>query len=240
MPVEWRAMARKRIIIVEDERDMADLVAMRLKREHYAVEVAYDGKDGLDRVRRGPPDLVLLDIMLPGMSGTEVLRELRSDPRTSSVPVVMMTARTEDTDVVVGLELGADDYVTKPFSMSVLVARIAAVLRRSKAAPAGEGVLTVGPIHVDQECHRVEVNGESVALTPTEFRLLVAIVAARGRVLSRNQLIDQAVGIDVIVTDRTIDVHMASLRKKLGDAKKHIGTVRGIGYRLVNEDDEET
>jgi two-component system phosphate regulon response regulator PhoB len=231
-------MARKRIILIEDERDMAELVAMRLKREHYEVETAHDGREGLDRIRRQPPDLVLLDIMLPGMSGTEVLRELRNDPRTASLPVVMMTARTEDGDVVAGLQLGADDYVTKPFSMSVLVARVAAVLRRSEAPPLGKGLITVGSIQVDQEQHRVEVAGQVVTLTPTEFRLLVAILAARGRVLSRNQLIDQALGPDAVVTDRTIDVHLAGLRKKLGEAKGYIGTVRGVGYRLAAEGDE--
>ena len=231
-------MAGKKILIVEDERDMAELVAMRLQREHHDVTVAYDGREGLDRVRCDPPDLVLLDIMLPGMSGTDVLRELRSDPRTASVPVIMLTARTEDVDVVVGLQLGADDYVTKPFSMSVLLARIAAVLRRSNGGPVGKGVLTAGPIRVDQERHYVEVDGHAVALTPTEFRLLVAMVAAKGRVLNRNQLIDQALGMDAVVTDRTIDVHMAGLRRKLGDARKRIGTVRGVGYRLLTENHE--
>jgi len=231
-------MAKKKILIIEDERDMAELVALRLKREHYETAVAYDGREGLDKVRCAPPDLVLLDIMLPGMSGTEVLRELRDDPRTASVPVVMLTARSEDVDVVVGLQLGADDYVTKPFSMAVLLARISAVLRRSEGPLVGTGVLSAGPILIDQDRHRVEVDGQSAALTPTEFRLLVAIVAAKGRVLNRNQLIDQALGMDAVVTDRTIDVHLAGLRKKLGKAKRFIGTVRGVGYRLVNEEDE--
>ena len=200
-------MARKRIILVEDERDMADLVARRLQREHYDVEVAHDGVSGLDKIRCRRPDLVLL------------------------------TARTEDADVVVGLELGADDYVTKPFSMSVLLARVAAVLRRSDGPIVGKGMLTAGPLRIDQEQHRVEVKGQPVALTATEFRLLVAIAAARGRVLSRDQLIDQALGTDAVVTDRTIDVHMASLRKKLGAARELLGTVRGVGYRLAREAD---
>ena len=229
-------MAKKRIMIVEDERDMADLVAMRLKREFYEVEVVHDGREALDRIRCNPPDLVLLDIMLPGLSGTEVLRAMRDDPRTSAVPVVMLTARTEDADVVVGLQLGADDYVTKPFSMSVLIARISAVLRRNESKAAGKEVLSVGPILIDPERHRVRVDGEAVDLTATEFRLLVAVVAARGRVLNRNQLIDQALGMDTVVTDRTIDVHMAGLRRKLGKARDCIATVRGVGYRL--KDDE--
>jgi two-component system phosphate regulon response regulator PhoB len=230
-------MAKKRIIIVEDERDMADLVAMRLKREHFEVEVAYDGRDGLDRIRCNVPDLVLLDIMLPGMSGTEVLRALRDDPRTSSLPVVMLTARTEDSDIVVGLQLGADDYVTKPFSMSILLARLSAVLRRSDHSQTGKESMSIGPIHVDPQRHRVEVAGEAIDLTPTEFRLLVAVIAARGRVLNRNQLIDQALGMDAVVTDRTIDVHMAGLRRKLGKARRLIATVRGVGYRLNDEND---
>jgi DNA-binding response OmpR family regulator len=233
-------MARKRIIIVEDERDMADLVATRLKREHYEVEVAYDGREGLDRIRCNVPDLVLLDIMLPGMAGTEVLKEIRADPRTSNVPAVMLTARGDETDIVVGLQLGADDYVSKPFSMSVLLARVAAVLRRSDGAPAGEGLLVAGPIRVDQERHRVEVDGRAVSLTPTEFRLLVAILAARGRVLTRDRLIDQALGMDAVVTDRTIDVHVTGLRRKLGEARHYVQTVRGVGYRLAVPEDEET
>jgi len=233
-------MARKKIVLVEDERDMAELVALRLQREHFDVEVAYDGAHGLDRIRCRPPDLVLLDIMLPGMSGTDVLREIRSDPRTSTVPVIMLTARSEDVDVVVGLQLGADDYVTKPFSMSVLLARVTAVLRRVEGPPAGTGVLKAGPILVDQDRHRASVDGRAIALTPTEFRLLVAILAAKGRVLARDQLIDQALGMDAVVTDRTIDVHMAALRKKLGEAKNRIRTVRGVGYQLGSEDDEES
>ena len=149
----------------------------------------------------------------------------------------MLTARAEDADVVVGLQLGADDYVTKPFSMSVLIARVSAVLRRGEARPAGKEALSVGPILIDPERHRVEVGGEPIELTPTEFRLLVAVVAARGRVLNRNQLIDQALGMDAVVTDRTIDVHMAGLRRKLGKARDCIATVRGIGYRLIDERD---
>jgi len=231
-------MARKTVLIVEDERDMAELVAMRLKREGYVVDVAHDGVEGLRKVRSGPPDLVLLDLMLPGMSGTELAAEVRADPRTADVPIIMLTAKTAESDVVVGLHVGADDYVTKPFSMSVLVARVAAVLRRAAASAAGSGVLSVGPIRIDRDRHRVEVDGRAVALTLTEFRLLAAIAAGRGRVLTRNQLIDRALGPDVVVTDRTIDVHLTALRRKLGKARKYIQTVRGIGYRLACENDE--
>ncbi len=217
---------------------MADLVSMRLKREGYLVEVAYDGQEGLEKVRSKPPDLAIVDIMLPRLSGTDLVTEMRQDPRTAGVPIIMMTAKGEDSDVVVGLQLGADDYVTKPFSMSVLVARMGAVLRRAAAMNGGKGPLTCGPVTIDPDRHVVEVNGETVSLTLTEFRLLVALVAARGRVLSRNQLIDQAMGINAIVTDRTIDVHLTALRRKLGDARACIQTVRGVGYRMTAEDAE--
>ncbi len=233
------AMSSKRIVIVEDERDMAELVALRLKREHYEVEVAHDGLTGLRKIRSNPPDLALVDIMLPAMSGTDLLKELRGDPRTGGVPVILLTARSEESDVVVGLHLGADDYVTKPFSMSVLLARVAAVLRRSEGSPAGEkGLLEAGPIRVNQDTHHVFVDDRPVRLTLTEFRLLVAIIGARGRVLSRDQLIDRVIGYDAVVTDRTIDVHLTALRRKLGPARKFIQTVRGVGYRLALEENE--
>ncbi len=232
-------MGRKRIILVEDEPDMAELVALRLKREHYDVEVAHDGQEGLKRIRANPPDLVLLDLMLPRLSGTELAAKLRAEARTARVPIIMLTARSEESDVVLGLHIGADDYVTKPFSMSVLMARVSAVLRRSEPAEAGEQeILTAGPIRIDNQRHLVEVGGRPAALTLTEFRLLRAIVAARGRVLTRNQLIDKALGADAVVTDRTIDVHVTGLRRKLGEARRYIQTVRGVGYRLAGDDDE--
>ncbi len=238
-------MSKKRILLVEDERDMAELVAMRLKREGYLVDLAYDGKEGLEKVRADPPDLAILDLMLPRMSGTDLANEIRHDPRTTNLPIIMLTAKSEESDVVVGLQLGADDYVTKPFSMSVLVARVAAVLRRCAALDAaGAGPLKVGPLAIDRERHQVEVDGKVVSLTLTEFRILLALAAARGRVLTRNQLIDQAMGINAVVTDRTIDVHLTALRRKLGDARDMIETVRGVGYRLTTEstleDDDDT
>jgi len=237
-------MSKKRIVIVEDEQDMADLVAMRLRREGYVVEIAYDGQDGLKTIRAAPPDMAIIDVMLPRLSGTDLVTEMRQDPRTAAVPIVMMTAKGEESDVVVGLQLGADDYVTKPFSMSVLVARVGAVLRRTAVtAESGKGLLKVGPISIDSARHVVEVGGEPVPLTLTEFRLLVALVAARGRVLTRSQLIDQAMGINAIVTDRTIDVHLTALRRKLGGARSCIETVRGVGYRIAldgAESDETT
>ena len=232
-------MSKKRIVIVEDEKDMADLVARRLTREGYAVETASDGSAGLDKVRSRLPDLALVDIMLPRMSGLDLLSELRKEPRTSNIPVVIMTARGEESDVVVGLTLGADDYVVKPFSLSVLVARVAAVLRRAAAETPDKGVLKIGPISIDTDRHIVKVEGWIVALTLTEFRLLVALASARGRVLTRNQLIDRAMGVNTVVTDRTIDVHLTSLRKKLGEARDYLHTVRGIGYRLLSEEEQD-
>jgi DNA-binding response OmpR family regulator len=233
-------MEGKRIVIVEDEQDMAELVAMRLKRENYDVDVALNGRDGLAKVRADATDLVILDLMLPKMSGTEVCRQLRSDPQTAQIPIIMLTAKSEESDIVLGLHMGADDYVTKPFSMSVLMARVSALLRRS-GQPSEEqaDVLKAGPLAIDRQRHQVEVAGEPVQLTLTEFRLLTAIVQAKGRVLTRNQLIDQALGVNAVVTDRTIDVHLAALRRKLGDARTLIRTVRGIGYRLASEEEQQ-
>jgi two-component system phosphate regulon response regulator PhoB len=232
-------MAKKNIIVIEDEHDMAELIAMRLRKEGYAVGVAHDGAEGLRLVQAEMPNLILLDLMLPGMSGTDVAQQLHNDPRTSDIPVIMVTAKGEESDEVVGLHLGADDYITKPFSMSVLVARVAAVLRRSGQPTANnKRSIKIGPIQIDQDRHQAEVEGEPVNLTLTEFRLLSALAAARGRVLTRNQLIDQAIGMDAVVTDRTIDVHLTSLRRKLGNARKILKTVRGVGYRMTVESDE--
>ena len=215
---------------------MADLVAMQLERENYHVTVRYDGGGGLETLRRDKPELVLLDIMLPGISGTDILRQIRSDPAVAEVAVIMLTARGTESDIVVGLHLGADDYVTKPFSMSVLSARIAAVLRRRRQAGPDGGVITAGPVRINRQTHTVEVEGETLTLTLTEFRLLAALAGASGRVLTRDQLIDRAIGSDAVVTDRTIDVHLAALRKKLGAARSYIRTVRGVGYRFSQDE----
>ena len=234
-----RSMSKKRITIVEDEPDMAKLIAMRLRSEQYAVNVIHDGAEALEKIRSSPPDLILMDLMLPGMPGTEVTMKLRSDPRTSNVPIIMLTAKSAESDIIVGLHVGADDYMTKPFSMSVLVARISAVLRRARdAKSASTRIIQAGPIRINVDRHMVEVGGKATALTLTEFRLLVAIASAKGNVLDRNRLIDRAMGMDAVVTDRTIDVHITSLRHKLGKARKYIQTVRGLGYRLADENDK--
>ena len=227
---------KRRVLVVDDEKDLVDLISYNLGRGGYEVLTAYDGKDALEIAQREVPDLVVLDLMLPGLDGTEVARRLKSDARTASVPIVMLTAKGEETDVVVGLTIGADDYVTKPFSMKILLARINTVLRRGETAESGTGaeggVLRAGPLVIDMSKHEVTVNGEAVRLTLTEFKLLSALVAARGRVLTRDQLMDKAMGTDVFVTDRAIDVHVTAIRKKLGAANYLVHTVRGVGYRL--------
>ncbi|MCY2930146.1 MAG: response regulator transcription factor [Planctomycetota bacterium] len=234
-------MSKKRIVLVEDERDMADLVAVRLRREGYKVEVAHDGIDALALVQsEPPPDLVVLDIMLPGMPGTEIAAKLRDDPRTVGVPIIMLTAKSEESDIVVGLKFGADDYVTKPFSMAVLTARVDALLRRTATPSTPEKAFRqAGPLRIDHQRYSVELDGKPLTLTLTEFRLLAALVAAKGRVLSRNQLMDQAIGLDVIVSDRNIDVHVTMLRRKLGKARDVIETVRGVGYRFAADTGEQ-
>lgn len=232
----------KKVLVVDDERDLLDLITYNLNRQGYDVVTAANGAEALEAAANEKPDLILLDLMLPSIDGTEVARRLKADPRTAGVPLIMLTAKGEETDVVVGLALGADDYITKPFSMKILLARIGVVLRRGEPAPVStESVmLRAGPLSIDSSKHEAFVNGEPLKLTLTEFKLLMALVQARGRVLSRNQLMDKAMGQDVFVTDRAIDVHVTAIRKKLRDASWLIRTVRGVGYR-VNEsggDDE--
>jgi DNA-binding response OmpR family regulator len=227
---------KRRVLVVDDEKDLVDLISYNLARGGYEVLTAYDGKDALETAQREVPDLVVLDLMLPGLDGTEVARRLKADSRTAGIPIVMLTAKGEETDVVVGLTIGADDYVTKPFSMKILLARINTVMRRGEGAEAGAGgeggVLRAGPLVIDMSKHEVTVDGEPVRLTLTEFKLLSALVAARGRVLTRDQLMDKAMGTDVFVTDRAIDVHVTAIRRKLGAANYLVHTVRGVGYRL--------
>src|SRR4051812_4394115 len=227
--------AKKRVLVVDDERDIAETIVYNLGRNGYEGLVAHNGTDALEIAQRERPDLVVLDLMLPGIDGTEVARRLKADVRTSDIPIVMLTAKGEETDVVVGLTIGADDYVTKPFSMKVLLARIGTVLRRLDQAgeqPSDSAMLKAGPLTIDTSRHEVVVNGEPVKLTLTEFKLLASLVSARGRVLTRDQLMDKAMGTDVFVTDRAIDVHVTAIRKKLGSANWLVHTVRGVGYRL--------
>ncbi len=227
---------RKRVLVVDDEKDIVDLIRFNLERNGYDVLTAGDGITALELAAKEIPDLIVLDLMLPGVNGTEVARRLKADPATANVPIVMLTAKSEETDVIVGLTLGAEDYVTKPFSIKILLARLNTVLRRSEApvlSPNGDGaILRAGPLAIDTSKHEVTVEGQSVKLTLTEFKLITALVTARGRVLSRDQLMDKAMGAEVFVTDRAIDVHVTAIRKKLGSASYLIHTVRGVGYRL--------
>jgi len=220
----------KSILVVEDENDLADLLCYHLEREGYVCRRARDGQAAVAEAHRTPPDLILLDRMLPRLSGDEVATQLKRDPRTAGVPIIMLTAKVEDTDELVGFALGADDYVRKPFSMKLLLARIAAVLRREEDVRVEREVLSIGPVVLDRLRHEATVDGEPIRLTATEFRVVATLMSANGRVLDRAQLIDAVLGHGVAVTNRTIDVHVASLRKKLGAAAGCIQTVRGVGY----------
>lgn len=230
---------QKRVLVVEDERDLNELITFNLQRSGFEVISAFNGNDAVDKARLQMPDMIVLDIMLPGIDGTEVTRQLKADVKTAHIPIIMLTARSEETDVVVGLKLGADDYVTKPFSMKILAARLESLSRRidQNIAPEAAATLKAGPLEMDLSRHEATVNGQGVKLTLTEFKLLSALVQARGRVLSRDQLMDKAMGSDVFVTDRAIDVHVTSIRRKLGDAAALVHTVRGVGYRLLDENE---
>lgn len=234
------AQKRKTVLVVDDEKDLVDLVGYNLQRSGYNVLTASSGTEALDLARTHKPDLLVLDLMLPGLEGTEVARRLKADPGTSSIPIVMLTAKGEETDVVVGLTLGAEDYVTKPFSMKILLARLNNVMRRSEANGAipDNTIVKLGPLTIDTSKHEVVIGSEVVKLTLTEFKLLTALASARGRVLTRDQLMDKAMGADVFVTDRAIDVHVTAIRKKLGNNSWLVHTVRGVGYRLQESPDE--
>jgi two-component system alkaline phosphatase synthesis response regulator PhoP len=240
-PTEPDRKGKQTILVVDDEKDLVDLIAYNLQRNGYNVVTAQSGDAALDIASRELPTLILLDLMLPGMSGTEVARKLKADARTTHIPIIMLTAKSEETDVVVGLTLGADDYVTKPFSMKILLARLTTVLRRREttAVATEGGSLKAGPLLIDASKHEVSIEGEPIKLTLTEFKLLISLVAARGRVLTRDQLMDKAMGTDVFVTDRAIDVHITAIRKKLGTSSWLIRTVRGVGYSLQESADEQ-
>ncbi|MEO1279299.1 MAG: response regulator transcription factor [Planctomycetota bacterium] len=227
---------KKLVLIVEDERDLAELLEYNLKGNGYRTAVAHTGPDGLSKARSLAPDLVLLDLMLPDLPGTEVARQIRADANVAHVPIIMLTAKADEVDQVVGLTVGADDYVTKPFSIKVLMARVEAVFRRSgRSSTDGDRVLRLGGVALDLETHEATLEGEATPFTLTEFRLLSALIEADGKVLSRSALMNHAMGPGVTVTERTIDVHITSIRRKMGDWGKHIKTVRGVGYRAVQE-----
>jgi two-component system alkaline phosphatase synthesis response regulator PhoP len=225
-------MMDRKVLIIEDEPDFVELVRYNLEAEGFTVIDARNGEAGLALARQQMPDLIVLDLLLPGFDGLEVCRRLRADPATKQIRVIMLTAKASETDRIVGLEIGADDYVTKPFSPRELVARVKAHLRRAGEPPEpSEGILRNGLLTIDEERHEVMYEGKVIPLTAAEFRILRMLARSAGRVFSRNEIIDETMGSQVAVTDRTIDVHMASIRKKLGPGGNRIETVRGFGYK---------
>jgi phosphate regulon transcriptional regulator PhoB len=225
----------KLIYIVEDERDIADLVEHYLKKDGFRSEAISDGQKALERIRRQPPDLLVLDLMLPGMDGLELCRILRSEPATKRLPIIMLTARAEETDKIVGLEMGADDYLTKPFSPKELMARIRAVFRRNQPPEEAKAVLNYGKITLDGERHLVSVSKKEVELTAKEFGLLEYLLKRPGRVLSREQILNAVWGQDYYGGNRTVDVHIRHLRKKIPLLDAAILTVKSFGYKLKEE-----
>ncbi|MBI3829522.1 MAG: response regulator [Planctomycetes bacterium] len=226
-------MSKEHILVVEDEDDIQELVRYNLAKEGYRVTCVASGEDGLQFARSSRPDLILLDLMLPGTDGLEVCKRLKTGTDTRAVPIIMLTAKGEESDVVAGLEVGASDYVTKPFSPKVLLARIRAVLRRNEN-PEGddEQVVRINDLVIHPGRHEVTLKGKPVELTYTEFRLLHLLARRPGWVFTRYQIVDAVKGDDHAVTDRSVDVHIVSLRRKLGSIGKHIETVRGVGYRF--------
>ena len=224
--------ASERILVVDDEPDIVALVAYHLAKAGYRVATAANGLDALAVARRERPALLVLDLMLPGMSGFDVLSELRADASTRDVAVLMLTARKEEPDRIQGLSLGADDYLTKPFSPQELVLRVGAILRRVGASLAPSDVLTVGAIDIDRGAHKVSVDGEEIELTPTEFKLLLTLAERRGRVQARAHLLETVWEAAPDIQTRTVDMHIQRLRTKLGVAGDLVETVRGFGYRL--------
>jgi len=221
-------------VVVEDERDVADLIRHTLERESYQVRHFADGALAFASIERDPPDVVVLDLMLPSIDGFEVCKRIRANPRTAQIPILMLTARSEDIDQVAGLEVGADDYITKPFSPRVLVARVRSILRRGAHADTQAEFIKIGPIQMDTGRHEVRVDGERITLTITEFKILRFLATRPGRVRTRFEIVEEVSG-DVDVLERTVDAHVTSMRRKLGAAGEFVETVRGVGYRLREE-----
>jgi two-component system alkaline phosphatase synthesis response regulator PhoP len=231
-------MARGHIFVVDDEPDILELVRYNLAQDGYDVTCVLSGEEALVQVRSCLPDLVVLDLMLPGVDGLEVCKALKQDTRTAGIPILMLTARSEEADVVAGLELGADDYLTKPFSPRVLLARIKAVLRRPRMAPVAENpVISRDELVIRPGRHEVLVCGEPIQLTPMEFRILCLLAQHPGWVFTRHQILDTAQGEDTSVTTRSVDVHIVSLRRKLGPCGAVIETIRGVGYRFRDKEE---
>jgi len=222
----------QKILVVEDEKDLAELITFNLEREGYQTTLAYDGVAGLDAAGRVRPDLIILDLMLPGLLGTEVCKMLKGSGKTAGIPVLMLTAKGEEIDKVVGFEVGAEDYVVKPFSTRELLLRVKALLRRVAMSSTPDAVIKVGPVTIDSERHLVSVNGSEVAFTMTEFKLLLTLVQRLGRLQSREVLLRDVWGYNFVEDTRTVDTHITRLRTKMGEAGEMIKTVRGFGYKM--------
>jgi two-component system, OmpR family, alkaline phosphatase synthesis response regulator PhoP len=226
-------MAKQKILVVDDEEDILELLRFNLTKEGFAVVCAASGEEALKFARAEKPDLILLDLLLPGIDGLEVAKRLKNDPSTNEIPLIMVTAKGEEADIVTGLEVGAEDYITKPFSRKVLIARVRAVLRRKAAGPADDQeVVTVHDLTIHRGRREVLANGKPVLLTFTEFGILSFLARRPGWVFTRSQIVDAVKGDEYFVTDRAVDVQIVGLRKKLGSAAKVIETVRGVGYRF--------
>lgn len=221
------------ILVIEDEQSIADVVTYNLRKEGFSVQWERDGRGGLARAQTLLPDLVILDLMLPGIDGLQICRILKSEPKTRTIPVMMLTARGAETDEIVGFNMGADDYVTKPFRVQPLIHRVRALLRRVETAESGKTVLSMHGIEIDRANHVASFNGQLIELTPTEFRMLWTLMSQPGRPFSRNELMETSRGEDANSLERTIDVHVRSLRKKMDALADLIETVRGVGYRFV-------
>ena len=229
-------MTRTQIVVVEDEPDIVEVISYNLKREGYQVASADRGDEGLKLVRSQSPSLVILDLMLPGMDGLAVCQQLKADPITRDIPIIMVSAKGEESDIVIGLGMGADDYLAKPFSPRELLARVKAVLRRGPVREEQQKErVVVRDMLLDIARHEVRVSGELLRLTATEFRILFQLASQPGRAFTREQLLNRVVGKGVVIVDRNIDVHIRSIRKKLGDHGEMIQTIRGVGYRFVDD-----
>jgi len=225
-------MAAEKIVIVEDEQDILELLQFNLEQEGYKTTLIDEGDEALATIVDVGPDLVILDIMLPGMAGTDICRALKQNEETKHIPIIMLTAKSEEIDRVVGFELGADDYVTKPFSPRELILRIKAILKRTRAAAEPADIIAINGLKIDKMKHLVTLDGRPIDLTVTEFNLLLTLASRRGRVQTRDMLLQTAWGYDYAGFTRTVDTHMRRLRTKLGDWGTHIETVRGVGYRI--------
>lgn len=228
-------MHKNKILLIEDEEDIAALIKLQAEMSGFKLLVEVDGVNGLRATKREKPDLIVLDLMLPGMNGLDVCRKIKGDPELRDIPIIMLSAKSEEIDIILGLELGADDYVTKPFSPKVLFSRVKAVLRRATSNKTTKDSYAFGHFQVEVEGYRVIKNGKLIPLTYSEFGILRRLLINRGKVMTRNQLLDEVKNDEGFIVDRNIDVHVAALRRKLGPKFDWIETVRGVGYRFKEE-----